>query len=134
MGSTLTLLLLDTHVLHWWSAEPSRLSAPAVRAVEEADELTVADITWFELAWMARHERIRLTIPLLAWLGRLSGHVRTLGVTPAIAATAVGLPSTFPGDPADRLIYATAIEEGCQLVTKDQRLRNHQHPSALTIW
>jgi PIN domain nuclease of toxin-antitoxin system len=31
---------------------------------------------------------------------------------PSIADTAVSLPATFPADPADRLIYATAIESG----------------------
>jgi PIN domain nuclease of toxin-antitoxin system len=64
----------------------------------------------------------------------LSEQVRTIGTTPAIAATAVSLPSSFPGDPADRLIYATAIENGWSLVTKDQRLRRHRHPRPITVW
>lgn len=127
-------LLLDTHVVHWWSAEPDRISTPARDAIEAADELAVAAISWFELAWLARHERIILSTPLDAWLSRLSGEVRTLGITPRIAATAVSLPSSFPGDPADRLIYATAIEHGCKLVTKDQSLRGQPHPSAPTLW
>jgi PIN domain nuclease of toxin-antitoxin system len=44
-------------------------------------------------------------------------------MTPAIAGAAVSLPSSFPRDPADRLIYATAIEHGLDLVTKDQEIR-----------
>jgi PIN domain nuclease of toxin-antitoxin system len=60
--------------------------------------------------------------------------VRTIPVTPAIANTAVSLPSSFPGDPADRLIYATAIENGWQLITKDQRLREHRHPRRVALW
>jgi PIN domain nuclease of toxin-antitoxin system len=102
--------------------------------VGEADELAVADISWFELAWLATHGRIIVTIPVSSWLHRLGGQVRTLGVTPAIAATAVSLPATFPGDPADRLIYATAIEHGGRLVTKDRRLRDHLHPRPITVW
>jgi PIN domain nuclease of toxin-antitoxin system len=129
-----TAVLLDSHVLHWWSAEPDRLSSTARTAVSEAEELAVASITWFELAWLAAHERIALSIPLLAWLEGLSEQVRTIGTTPAIAATAVSLPSSFPGDPADRLIYATAIENGWSLVTKDQRLRRHRHPRPITVW
>ena len=27
-------VLLDTHVVHWWSAEPERVSKPARRALE----------------------------------------------------------------------------------------------------
>lgn len=129
-----TLLLLDTHVLHWWSAEPERLSPAAARAVEGAPELAVCGVTWYELAWLAERERIELAVPVLSWLQQLAGQVRTLGVTPAVAATAAALPSSFPGDPADRLIYATAIQHGCRLVTKDGRLRAHRHPRTVTIW
>ncbi|MGF2945990.1 type II toxin-antitoxin system VapC family toxin [Mycobacterium sp. Lab-001] len=130
----MTTVLLDSHALHWWSAEPQRLSKSAGRAVEQADELAVASITWFELAWLAEHERILLTIPLRSWLGRLAQHVRTVGITASVAATAVSLPSSFPGDPADRLIYATAVEHGWRLVTKDRRLRSHPHPRPVAVW
>jgi PIN domain nuclease of toxin-antitoxin system len=129
-----TTVLLDTHVVQWWSAEPERLSAIATKTLAEADQLAVAAITWFELAWLATHERIIVTIPVRSWLERLADGVVTLGVTPAIAATAVALPSSFPGDPADRLIYATAVEHGWRLVTKDRRLRGHRHPSPVTVW
>ncbi len=94
----------------------------------------VAAISWYELAWLARHERIALTVPVRSWLDGLASQVRTIGVTPAVADTAVGLPASFPGDPADRLIYATAIEHGLNLVTKDQAIRAHDKPSSLTVW
>jgi PIN domain nuclease of toxin-antitoxin system len=129
-----TTLLLDTHVVHWWSAEPERVSRGATSALSEADELAVASISWFELAWLARHGRIVITVPIRSWLERLADQIRTIAVTPAIADTAVSLPESFPGDPADRLIYATAIERGWQLITKDQRLRAHRHPRSLTVW
>lgn len=128
------MVLLDSHVVHWWSAEPDRVSAAAAAAIGEADELAVADISWFELAWLASHERIAVTVPISSWLSQLATQVRTLPVTPQIATAAVALPSSFPGDPADRLIYATAIETGCRLVTKDRRLRAHRHPHAVTLW
>lgn len=130
----MSTVILDSHVVHWWSAEPDRMSPAASKAIGDADELAVADISWFELAWLARHERIVLTIPVASWLGQLASQVRTIPVTPAIAGTAVSLPTSFPGDPADRLIYATAIENGWQLVTKDQRLREHRHPHPVTVW
>lgn len=42
--------------------------------------------------------------------------------------------TSFPGDPADRLIYATAVEYGCPLITKDRRLRDHRHPRWAALW
>jgi PIN domain nuclease of toxin-antitoxin system len=127
-------LLLDTHIVHWWSAEPERVSATARKALERADDLVIAAISWYELAWLAKHERIAVTVPIRSWLEGLASQLRTLGVTPAVADTAVSLPASFPGDPADRLIYATAIEHGLHLVTKDTSIRNHDKPRSLTVW
>ncbi|MGH3261848.1 MAG: hypothetical protein ACRDNS_07630, partial [Trebonia sp.] len=79
-------MLLDTHVVHWWSAEPARLSRAAARSVRDADALAVAAISWYELAWLAWHERIRVRIPVRSWLAELGAHVHTVGITPAIAA------------------------------------------------
>jgi PIN domain nuclease of toxin-antitoxin system len=127
-------VLLDTHVVHWWSAEPKRISKPARNALEEADEHVVAAISWYELAWLAKHERIVVNIPIRSWLQGLATQLRTIGMTPAIADTAVALPSSFPGDPADRLIYATAIEHGLKLVTKDRAIRDHDRLGSVVAW
>jgi PIN domain nuclease of toxin-antitoxin system len=130
----MTTALLDTHVLYWWTSEPRRLSPAATRAVTDATELAVASISWFELAWLAQHGRISCPMPIRAWLQGIAEDVRTVGLTAAIATTAVSLPQSFPNDPADRLIYATAIEQGWPLVTKDQRIHVHRHPGVRTIW
>ncbi len=130
----MTAVLLDTHVVHWWSAEPKQVSKSARNALEEADEHVVAAISWYELAWLAKHERIVLSVPIRSWLQGLAAQLRTIGVTPAIADAAAALPSSFPGDPADRLIYATAIEHGLGLVTKDRVIRDHDRPRSLAIW
>lgn len=94
----------------------------------------MAAVTWFELAWLARRERIVVTIPARSWLARLAAQVRTVGITPAVAHTAAALPSSFPGDPADRLIYATAVEQGWPLVTKDRRMRSHRLLPSPAVW
>lgn len=130
----MTTVLLDSHIVHWWSAEPDRLSPAASAALAAADELAVASISWFELAWLAEHERILVSIPVRSWLEGLAQEVRTFGTTPAIAAAAVALPTSFPVDPADRLIYATAVEHGLQLVTSDRALLSHPHPRPIAIW
>jgi len=59
MGTGVTTLLMDSHVVHWWASEPDRVSPAAALALSAADELAVASITWFELAWLAQ-----LRIPL----------------------------------------------------------------------
>jgi PIN domain nuclease of toxin-antitoxin system len=46
-----------------------------------------------------------------------------LPITPEIAARAVSFPDSYPKDPQDRLIGATALVEGMELVTHDKQIR-----------
>jgi len=126
--------LLDTHALLWLDMDPERLSDTAAEAIRGADELAVASVTWYELAWLADSGRVVVHTPIRSWLAELARDVRSVGVTPAIAATATELRPPFPGDPADRIIYATAIEQGWPLITKDRRM--HEYPSSrnVAIW
>jgi PIN domain nuclease of toxin-antitoxin system len=57
--------------------------------------------------------------------------VRVLPITPeiALASTALDLPQ---GDPADRLIAATAVANGADLMTIDERLR--ESDAVNTLW
>jgi len=130
----MTTALLDTHALVWFVSEPARLSAPALEVARTADTLAVAGVTWYEIAWLAEHGRISLAIPTRSWMDQVSERVLTTGLTPAIAMTAVELGESFHGDPADRQIYATAIERGWRLITKDRRLREHPFPRQITVW
>lgn len=134
MGAVLTTVQLDTHALHWLTSAADRLSGAASDAIRGADELVVSGMTWFELAWLARHGRILLSVPTSTWLRGLSAQVRTVGISPAIAQAAADLPASFPGDPADRIIYATAVDNGWPLITKDRRLRAHRSPRPVTVW
>jgi PIN domain nuclease of toxin-antitoxin system len=52
--------------------------------------------------------------------------------TPGAAVRASGLGGSFPGDPADRFIVATALESGASLITKDRRITDWGHVQ--TIW
>ncbi len=130
----MTTVVLDTHVIHWWSAEPDRLSSEATKAIEDSDELAVSDITWFELAWLVANRRIEITVPIGTWLREISQQVRTIGITPTIAEIAVMLPPTMSSDPADRIIFATAIDNGWRLISKDQSIRNYHHPGISVVW
>lgn len=49
-----------------------------------------------------------------------------------IAERAAQFAAAFPGDPADRMIAATALVRGVALVTHDERLRGIEYLK--TIW
>jgi PIN domain nuclease of toxin-antitoxin system len=130
-----TTVVLDTHVLYWVDADPERyLTRTAQRVVRGADEIAIASVSWYELAWLIEHRRIAVSRPLLAYLEDLANEVRTIPLSPAIAAAAVSLPEAFPQDPVDRVIYATAIEYGWPLVTRDESLRSFGARHGTVIW
>ena len=130
----MSTVLLDTHVVHWWSSEPERISRSAQRVLDAADEMLISAASWYELAWLAERQRIVVDLPIRSWLETLGAQLRTIGITPAIADTAVALPSSFPRDPTDRIIYATAIEHGVKLVTRDEAIAEHDRPRSLVVW
>ena len=121
-------VLLDTHVVHWWYAEPQRVSKPARNALEEADEHVVAAISWYELAWLAQHERIVVNIPIRSWLQGLAAQLRTIGVTSPIADTAAALPSSFPGDPADLIASSDYGGPVTAVIGRDNLAGTQFHP------
>jgi PIN domain nuclease of toxin-antitoxin system len=129
------VILLDTHILLWMSSDPKRLSARAREAIREARQeagIAVAAITLWELAWLAQNRRILVSGSVESFVRETVARVIVRSITPEIAALAVGLPSEYPRDPADRLIASTAMIEGMQLVTADAEIRRTK--VVRTIW
>ena len=131
------MILLDTHAWLWLCLEPRRLSATAVAAIRRAlhgGGLAIASITLWEVAMMLARGRVIAQGTPEAWLGALidKSGVIIKEITPAVAVLTMHLPDNFPGDPADRLIAATARAEGMALVSRDTRMR--ASPTVETIW
>lgn len=128
------MILLDTHTWLWWVNGTSELSGPARRAIERADAIGVATISAMEVATLARRGRIMLDTDIRRWIAQALalGRVREVELTVEIAHEAGSLGDDFVGDPADRIIYATAVVTSSNLVTRDRFLRAYD--PARTIW
>jgi len=131
------MILLDTHVLAWAVAEPERLSRTAASAIRRARMGTgigLAAISLLELAVMFTRGQLRSqgSVENSIRLILESSGTLVMPITPAIAALATQFPESYPRDPADRLLGATARAEGLPLVTRDERIRSS--PLLKTIW
>jgi PIN domain nuclease of toxin-antitoxin system len=60
------------------------------------------------------------------------GSPRILSITAKTCVHATMLPASYPNDPADRIIGATALVEGIPLATADRAIR--QSRALSTIW
>lgn len=131
------MIVLDTHALIWWASSPSRLSVRARRAVASAlrqGPIVASAISVLEIATAVRRGRLELGFAPEQWLADLHQlpELRFEPVSAAIAQAAGSFPDPMHGDPADRIIAATAIALRAKLVTADTKLRGSSRFE--TVW
>ena len=131
------VIVLDTHVLIWWLADPRRLSAAARRALAGAAPALPAclsAISVLEIVTAGRRGRLALTMPVEQWLADACSlpELRVEPVSGEIALRAGQFGDEMHGDPADRLIAATALVLAAPLVSADRQLR--QVAGLKVIW
>ena len=123
------MILLDTHPLIWFTQGDEALGSDARRIVQDAidsDEALVSPITFWETAMLARKGRLGLGRSVQDWAHAILGNgVKAAEITPHIAMSAGDLPADIHGDPADRLIIATARAFGCPLMTADRQILSY---------
>lgn len=121
-------LLIDTHCWLWMEdGTLQRFSSAAVAAIRSAsteDRLLISVISVWEVALLEAKGRIELELDCHTWVRQaLATPGLTLApVTPEIAVASTRLPGDLHGDPADRLIVATARAHGATLLTKDTKI------------
>jgi PIN domain nuclease of toxin-antitoxin system len=120
------LILLDTHAVIWWIEDSGRLSERASEAIAADSPPLISPISLWELAVLVERGRVSVDRDLPSWCRDLlaSGKGRIATLTPSAAIAAACLPE-FHGDPADRFIYATALELKVALISKDGRMREY---------
>jgi PIN domain nuclease of toxin-antitoxin system len=132
------MALLDTHVLLWWVNNDKRLSARARTEIARAERVFVSPVSFWEIATLVRRARLELDREPHVWAADVlaQDRVEDSPLRPVVAVAAGMLPDEFPGDPADRLLYATARDLVVPFVTKDVRLRGfaRERRDLKTVW
>jgi PIN domain nuclease of toxin-antitoxin system len=132
--------ILDTHAWLWSVLDHPRLSRrvrTALNAVPEEESIGLAAISLKEASWHLARGRIVVADefgPWPLWLRAAASsealHVLPLTVDVAIESEQLG--ESFPPDPADRLIVATARVHDLTLITSDGPIR--KTGAVRTLW
>jgi len=131
------MIVIDTHVLVWWSTKSKKLSKKAAQEFEihkKRQEVCVSSISLWEIALLVKKGKINFTIGFDIWLKEIESvsFLRFIPVDNSIAINSINLPDFTNKDPADKIIVATAINLGAKLITSDRRILNYKGVNA--IW
>ena len=122
-------VLLDSHVWIWWVTGQKDLAAAKRarldRLAEAGTPPFLSAISLWEAQMLYRKNRLTLEIDFPVWLTEASDPmvVQVLPIDTSVILTLDKLPDRFHGDPADRIIVATAKAHGLALMTDDKAIR-----------
>lgn len=112
--------LLDTHIWVWASNGDAK-----VAFLENlAGTFSLSAISVWEVAMLHAKKRLQFKDNLPKWIDialRRSG-VELIDLEPEIAIASCQLKGEFHGDPADRIIVASAILRDIPLITADEKI------------
>ena len=116
-------LLLDTHTILWMTEQDPKLGRVARRSCDEvlaANDVIVPTVVFYEIGRALKRGRVEGPSNVFAWRRQiLMLGVREIGLSAEIAMQASDF-DNLHGDPADRIIIATALVEDAVLLTADR--------------
>jgi PIN domain nuclease of toxin-antitoxin system len=122
------LLLMDTHCWLWAQLgliqKLSKVALDAIRGAESKGNLRISVISIWELAMLEKRGRVALPMNVRTWVDEALSKpgIDVAPLTAEIMIESVHLPGDLHGDPADRMLVATARVLGATLLTKDDQL------------
>lgn len=129
-------VLLDTHFWIWWVTGQDMLTKAertALGKAAQSGELALSAISLWEAQMLHARGRLELEIPFDSWLLQASAAavVELVPIDVGVILALNKLPESFHGDPADRIIVATARARNLSLATRDRGIRRSR---AARLW
>lgn len=129
-------ILLDTHIWLWWLLGSDRLPTKervALDRLASRSALRLAAVSLWEAQMLHAKGRLVLDRPFDVWI-RDAAAAAVIEIAPLDVEVVIaldGIPPSFHGDRADRLIVATARTHRIPLATYDRVIRKSR---VAVIW
>ena len=133
-------VLLDTHCWVWMQfGQREKFTSPARATIERAARvggLCVSVMSVWEVGMLESKGRLELKMNCAEWVRQAlaTPGLALVPLTTEIAMESSRLPGQFHGDPADRLLVATARIMGLKLMTKDDRLLEYSRHGHVRVF
>ncbi|MCF6314558.1 MAG: type II toxin-antitoxin system VapC family toxin [Verrucomicrobiales bacterium] len=124
--------LLDTNAWLNLIQAPENISPVVIKVITGQTSIALSPISIVEVAQKQTKGKLELTAPLEEWVERaLFTGIKLIPITADIACDAYRIPD-FHGDPADRIIAATARRHQLTLITSDKLILKHTDVKTLS--
>jgi PIN domain nuclease of toxin-antitoxin system len=132
-------ILLDTHVWIWIAAGNPILSPNSRKSIDRArdhEHLFISPISAWEISKLVERKKISLEMDLMDWIKQW---IELPGITIAelsipVAVLSNRLPGIIHGDPADRILIASAYEHNAVLVTADEKILEYGEGPFISVY
>ncbi len=130
-------IVIDTHIVIWYFADPTLFSKAAENAIDKAEKngtIFVSAITIVELIYLIEKRKIPsdVLVELRKVLDDPTTAFRLVELSRKISDEIENIPRLTVPDMPDRIISATALHLNLPLVTKDHKIQKLQNIQ--TIW
>jgi PIN domain nuclease of toxin-antitoxin system len=120
-------ILLDTHIAIWLSDGSTRLKPSVLSLIESSfhsGKLCISAISAWEIGLLVSKNRLNVGQSAMAWFDSFvrQFNIYVLDISAEIAINSSYLPGKFHGDPADRILVATALAHSTALVSADKEI------------
>ncbi len=131
-------ILLDTHIWIWvMTADPILKSTfrKEFEAILKTRDVLISPISVWEVGMLIEKKRINIEMDVQEWVDKAleTRGFKLVPISARIAIQSTRLPGIVHGDPADRLLIATACEESAVLVTCDEKLLHYGEDKLISV-
>ena len=133
------MLLLDTHTWIWTINGDDKIQKSGffnfIQKAVKSSDIFISAISLWEAAMLVSKGRLVLSENTMEWIHQASSApgLSIQPITPEIAVESTMLPGNFHGDPADRIIVATARIFNATLLTFDKEIIKYAQKGYINI-